>query len=602
MERDSPAHTPTTGNPVVQQSRTNESRAVIGDEPGPAPLRIGTRGSALALWQANAVRDWLAEARPDVETEITIVNSDGDRDKESPLSAIGGRGVFASALQARLLSGEIDMAVHTTKDVPGITPAGLILAAFPVREDARDVLISRHGVELADLPANPVIGTSSKRRAVQLRALRPDVRITELRGNIDTRLRKARGDAYDAIVLAAAGLLRMGWDDAITEYLPVDTFTPAPGQGVLGIETREAPDRGWPVARTLDDATVRTAVLVERAFLRGVGGGCTTPIGAYAEAVSATELRFRGMLASEDGSRIERVDERFAIVTAEDDAFQLARQVQVSIQPRWTGVSLPGAVNPLTNALVVVTASPDVADGQAAALRAVGAEPLVLPTVRIEPAADIEALDGAVASLLEGAFDWVMLTSANAVPVLADRVGGVAMPVKVAAVGARTADALSNAGIGVDLVPDVGSADGMLAALADAPMAGSRVLLLLSDIARPTLAEGLRAMGADVTIATAYRTLPVTRVGPDTLERLQSGDPAAVFLSSPSAVEALDAMLGADITLLTAAFGIAIGETTAAAMREAGMPVHAVATTPTPAGMIAALESCYAITPERRDA
>ena len=570
-----------------------------------APLRIGTRGSALALWQANAVRGWLAGRQPDVPTEIAIVTSDGDRDKESPLSAIGGRGVFASALQARLLSGEIDMAVHTTKDVPGITPAGLILAAFPVREDPRDVLISRHDMGLDDLPANPVIGTSSRRRAVQLLALRPDARITELRGNIDTRLRKARSGDYDAIVLAAAGLLRMGWDGAITEYLPADFFTPAPGQGVLAIETRVAPDRAWHVARVLDDPVVRTAVTVERAFLRGVGGGCTTPIGALAEVASQTTLRFRGMLASEDGRRLERVDEELPLDSAEEDAFRIAQRLQASLQPRWAGMSLPGggdsAASPVAGALVVVTASPDVADGQAAALRAVGAEPLVLPTVRIAPATDQHALDVAVSSLRDGAFDWLMVTSANAVPALAERVRGDSFLARVAAVGSRTADALSNAGIAADLVPEQGSAEGMLAALGPEPMAGSRVLLLLSDIARPTLADGLRTMGAEVTIATAYRTLPVESVDRDALARLQSGDPAAVFLSSPSAVEALTAMLGADITLLTAAFGIAIGETTAAAMRDAGMPVHAVAADPTPAGMIAAFESCYVPPQERRD-
>ncbi|MGC4191522.1 MAG: hydroxymethylbilane synthase [Thermomicrobiales bacterium] len=590
---------------MIQPPTHHDISAVRESGPGSALLRIGTRGSALALWQANAVRDWLAQRVPDVTTEIAIVTSDGDRDKESPLSAIGGRGVFASALQARLLSGEIDLAVHSTKDVPGITPRGLDLAAFPAREIAQDALVSRHGVGLAELPSNPLIGTSSRRRAVQVLALRPDARIADLRGNIDTRLRKARSDDYDAIVLAAAGLTRMGWDDAITELLSIDVFTPAPGQGVLAIEARQAPDRAWHIAHALDDTAVRMAVTVERAFLRGVGGGCTTPIGAFAEVISNDEIRFHGMLASDDGNRLERVDERFARVNAEDAAFQLAQQIQASLQPVWSGIAVSGeqdaAKSPLIGALVVVTASPEVADGQATALRAIGAEPLVLPTVRIEPADDQDALDGAIASLVDGAFDWVMLTSANAVSMLADRVRGIPLPAKVAAIGTRTEDALSNAGITVDLMPERGSAEGMLDVLAGEPMAGSRVLLLLSDIARPTLADGLRTMGADVTVVTAYHTTPVGQIDPDALDRLKSGDPAAIFLSSPSAVQALTPMLGADITLLTAAFGIAIGETTATAMREAGLPVHAVAATPTPAGMIAALESCHVSSPERRD-
>lgn len=196
-----------------------------GSPPVPSAIRIGTRGSALALWQARHIERALERGYPSLQFTIEIIQSEGDLDKESSLTDIGGRGVFTSALQRALLAGRIDMAVHSTKDLPTLSPEGLAISAFTAREDPRDVLVSRHGLGMDALPPNPIIGTSSQRRAAQVRQLRPDARITDLRGNIDTRLHKATADPYDAVILAAAGLVRMGWQDRITEYLPVDRFT-----------------------------------------------------------------------------------------------------------------------------------------------------------------------------------------------------------------------------------------------------------------------------------------------------------------------------------------------------------------------------------------
>lgn len=571
---------------------------------GERPLLIGTRGSALALWQANAVRRWLLDRTPAQAVELSIITSDGDRDKHSPLTKIGGRGVFASALQHALLAGEIDAAVHSTKDLPGITPQGLTIAAFPEREIALDALISRHGVGLGDLPPSPVIGTSSRRRAVQILALRPDARIVDLRGNIDTRLRKSRTDAYDAIILAAAGLTRMGWEHEVTELLPLDVFTPAPGQGVLAIETRIAPDSGWEAARELDDSDVRMAVTVERAFLQGVGGGCTTPIGAHAILVgsgASQRIELHAMLATDEGDRIERAHESFPVAKAMDEVFALAQRMLQSVQPAWAGASLGAPVSagrsPLAGARVLVTGSPEVAAAEAAQLTAAGAEPVMLPTVRTEPTPDQAALDAAIDDAVAGAYDWVMVTSANAVPPIASRLHeGQPIDAKVAAVGERTASALAEAGIAVSLVPQEMSAVGLLAALESEPLAGKRILLPASDIARPVLAEGLRARGAQVDVVTAYRTVPADAIDVGMRELLRREETNAVFLASPSAVTGLVHLLGADVAAISGAFFVAIGETTAHAMRDAQLPVHAVATTPTPEGMIEALLSCYGAT------
>ena len=253
--------------------------------------RIGTRGSALARRQTEMVVHLLSRLFPASTVRTEIVRTEGDVDKVSPLTLIGGRGVFTSALQRALLDGQIDAAVHSAKDLPSLEPPGIEIAAFPERADPRDVVVSRHGVGLADLPREPVIGTSSRRRAAQVRALRPDARVVELRGNVDTRLRKALDTELDAVILAAAGVARMDWSDRITAYLPVDQFTPAPGQGALAVETRRAPDPTATMVRAINDGGLAVAVAMERAFLRGVGGGCTTPIGAYALPEPATDGR-----------------------------------------------------------------------------------------------------------------------------------------------------------------------------------------------------------------------------------------------------------------------------------------------------------------------
>ena len=588
-----------SGSTLVETTSVNSNRVTT------SPLLIGTRGSALALWQANAVRRWLLDRDPTRKIDLSVITSDGDRDKHSSLTAIGGRGVFASALQDALLRGEIDMAVHSAKDLPGITPRGLDIVAFPAREIALDALVSRHNVGLRELPPSPVIGTSSRRRAVQILAIRPDARIADLRGNIDTRLRKSRSDDYDAIVLAAAGLIRMGWEREITEVLPIETFTPAPGQGVLAIESRMAPDAGWSVARELDDPDVRLATTIERAFLQGVGGGCTTPIGAHAAIVGIGEgqrVHFHAMLAGDEGERLARTREEFSPVSAAQEVFALAQRMLLSVQPSWAGVSFDAngrkGTSPVRGARVLVTGTPEMADAQITRLRAIGANPFYFPTVRIEPAADTGALEHAIADATAGAYDWIMVTSANAVPAIAACLQPDSpITAKIASVGERTADALSNVGLQVALVPEDQSARGMLAALASEPLTEKRVLLPLSSIARPTLADGLRERGAVVDVVTAYQTVPVTEVDAGTIASLKNRETNAVMLSSPSAVASLVDLLGAQIATISGAFFIAIGKTTASAMRDADLPVHSVATEPTPNGIVNALLACYGDAP-----
>jgi hydroxymethylbilane synthase len=264
-------------------------------------LIIGSRGSALALWQANHVQELLLAKG--VSTKIEIIKTTGDRVQDVPISTLGTKGVFTKEIEDALLAGEIDIAVHSLKDMLTTLPEGLCLAATPEREDPRDALA---GKKLADLPQGATVGTSSSRRAAQLKELRPDVQIKEIRGNVDTRLRKLDEGQYDAIVLAAAGLRRLGLEARIAELLTFDQMTPAPGQGALGIETRDA-GAGCEAARLLNDSEIWTAVTAERGVLEALGGGCQLPIGAYAE-IFAKTIRLRAMIARDGQIRRERAD------------------------------------------------------------------------------------------------------------------------------------------------------------------------------------------------------------------------------------------------------------------------------------------------------
>lgn len=265
------------------------------------PVVIGARGSALSLRQAALVVCRLAERLPEVEFRIQPVKAAADHQPELPLAALGGEGVFVKELEAKLAGGEIDLAVHSMKDLPLDIPAGLTIAAIVERDDPRDALISRSGADFDALPAGSRIGTSSLRRRSQLSWRRRDLELLEIRGNVDTRLRKLDEGRYDAIVLAACGLARLGLQARICEHLPVERMVPEPGQGALAIETR----RDGPfaeLAASLDDAPTRACVEAERACLAELGGGCRVPIAAYATREGG-RLRLLGAVLSPDGSR-----------------------------------------------------------------------------------------------------------------------------------------------------------------------------------------------------------------------------------------------------------------------------------------------------------
>ena len=272
-----------------------------------AALRLGTRASVLAITQSRWVGDRITQALGR-EVELIEITTEGDRDAQ-PLAQLGGTGVFVSALREALLGGRIDVAVHSLKDLPTQPAADLALAAVPVREDPRDVVVARDGLTLGELPAGSRVGTGSPRRAAQLHALGLGLEIAEIRGNVDTRIRKVRDGEYDAVVLARAGLARLGRVDEATEVLDPLQMLPAPGQGALGVETREGDDLTREVS-VLDDPHTRAAVTAERAVLATLEGGCAAPVGVLAEVVEGDdgdELWVRAAALSPDGSLAVRM-------------------------------------------------------------------------------------------------------------------------------------------------------------------------------------------------------------------------------------------------------------------------------------------------------
>lgn len=265
------------------------------------PLRLGTRRSALATTQSGWVADRLRELG--LEVEIVEVITEGDVNM-APLTQIGGTGVFASALRGRLVEGSVDFAVHSLKDLPVAAYPGLVIAAVPEREDVRDVLISRDGLSLAALPASATVGTGSPRRAAQLRQARPDLRITAIRGNVGTRIGKVTGGELDAVVLAGAGVRRLGLTEQIAEYLPLDLMLPAAGQGALAVECRSDDTEVREAIAQLDHADTRLRITAERTLLATLEAGCTAPIGAHASVHTAREVAdLLGISAPSDGER-----------------------------------------------------------------------------------------------------------------------------------------------------------------------------------------------------------------------------------------------------------------------------------------------------------
>jgi hydroxymethylbilane synthase len=567
-------------------------------------LTIGSRKSALALWQTHHIMDRLCTAWPGLTCTVRLMTTQGDQTQaqNKPLPAIGGKGLFTLELEEALRSGEIDLAVHSLKDLPVDDAPGLTVGAITNRADVRDALIARNGWTLATLPQGAVIGTSSTRRTAQLLALRPDLTIRTIRGNVDTRLRKVHEGEYDATLLAAAGLERLGLAHHVTEWLSLETMLPAPGQGALAVQCRAEDVAVLEVLAAIEDAEVRAAVNAERHFLSRMGGGCAAPVAAYARPLTAGRFHLAARVATPDGRQVIHVE-------GEGEAADLAEQVATQALAQGAAELLatvhqasPAAKSPLAGKRIVITRPEEQASELVAALRAQNAQPLLIPTIRIAPLADLAPLDQAIAHV--GQYDWLLFTSANAVTIFGERWQATGQlpealhQVAIAAVGPATSEAVGQLGVTPTFVPQSHVAEALAAGLGN--VAGQRILVPQATAARPTLVEQLSAEGAQVDAIPIYDTVP-TPLSAEAVEALTQGVDAVIFTSSSTVRHLLAAVAehGAAQAQVQAAAAICIGPITAQAAQEAGLAVGAVATEATVAGLMQALVDHFSTNGDR---
>jgi len=294
-------------------------------------IKVGTRGSRLALTQTNHVIDMLKKAHPELEAETVIIKTKGDKIQNMPLDKIGDKGLFVKEIEKALIDGDIDMAVHSMKDMPTDQPDGLVIVNPPKREDPRDALILREGLEkLQDIPQGGKIGTGAIRRVSQILKSRPDLKFEPIRGNVETRMKKIETEGLDGVVLAAAGLKRLGLEDRITEYLDYETVLPSPAQGILAIECRENDDRMLDILGGIEDleATIQTSA--ERTFLEAVDGGCHIPVGAYCH-IDGDKVKIDAMLGKPDGSILHYSQWQGPVSEVENGAHKLAKELKEAV-------------------------------------------------------------------------------------------------------------------------------------------------------------------------------------------------------------------------------------------------------------------------------
>lgn len=561
-----------------------------------SPIQIGTRGSRLAIEQSRLVLARLHEFYPERATELVVVETQGDLDRVSSLQEIGGRGVFTSALERAICDGAIDGAIHSAKDVPTTLDPAVPLLAFPLRDDPRDALVTRHHSTLIALPPNPIIGSSSRRRAVQIRLLRPDARIVSIRGNVDTRLRKSENEDLDGVVLAAAGMHRLGLADRISQYFAPEDLVPSPGQGAIAIQAR-IDAVAASILASLNDCAISSQVNIERAFLAAVGAGCTAAVGALA-VPNGQSFRFLAMLSDEAGVRTTKKEVVLTPGDAMDHVAALALEMKREVDgaPREFFFGAGEVVRPtLQGARVIVTRPRHQAGQLLEILEQRGATAFAMPLIRIEPLENPAPLDGALQDAAAGIFHWIVFTSVNSVAAVAGRMETLGLDpaafanLRVAAVGSSTASAALAAGFIAPLTGTESSAAALARAIVARADPGERVLYPRSQIGRDELVATLEAAGLSVDAVGAYRTVSEENIDPQLVDQVKRGDIDAITFSSPSSVHTLTTLVGNVPSILGTIPAVCSGPITAAAARDAGLFVAATSLSPDPEAMAQAV-------------
>lgn len=564
-------------------------------------LVVGSRQSGLAMWQTEHVIERLRRAWPDIVLEIRTYLTEGDGNLDAALPEIGGTGVFTTRLEQALAAEEIDLAVHSLKDLPVDTGREFTIGAVTSRTDPRDCVVARKVWTLATLPRGAVVGTSSLRRQGQLLARRPDLVVRPMRGNVDTRVRKVLDGEYDAALLAAAGVTRLGLAAHVTDWIPVEAMLPAPGQGALAVQCRTGDTDTLRRLAAIDEPEVRAAVEAERAFLQHLGGGCSAPIAAYAH-VEKGRLRMTGVVASPDGRRVVRVEgeaedgRALAGRLAARALDEGAQSILTEFRARRSSAGLAAQNVALEGRRVVVTRPRAEAEALCERLAALGATPICAPAIRIEPVGDLRPLDDAIAGI--ASFDWVVFTSTDAVEIFcrrwthAGRSPTDLRGIKIAAVGPATARALAAWGAQPDFVPDEFIGDALAEGLALVP--GNRVLLPRAEIARHETVEILERRGAAVVVLPIYRTV-AAELDLTVISDIRRGVDAVLFTSGSTVKHFMNIMRqhAPDFVFPAHVRIVCIGPVTASAARETGLRVDAVAEVYTTEGLVDGLVGVF---------
>jgi len=570
-------------------------------------IRLGTRSSRLALWQSGRVASLLRERG--VECDLVPIETRGDDITDRPLPEIGGQGLFTERIESALRESRIDIAVHSLKDLPVEDPHELCVGAVLGREEVREVLISRGGKSLEQLPPGAVIGSSSTRREAQLLARRPDLVVKPIRGNVETRIRKVESGEYDGTLLAGAGVLRLGLGGKITQWLPLSDFLPAPGQGAIAVQCRAGDAATRRLLAGIDEPSLHAETDAERGFLRALGGGCSAPVGAFAR-LDGSRVKLTGRVSALDGRRV--VDVAGEGADPAELAARLARRALgegaaqlMAAAGRRPPQRAQGTEGPESKALaglrVVVTRPREQAADLCRMLVDAGAVPVVMPLISIEPLEDTRGLDEAIGRL--ESYDWLVFVSANGAECFAQRLAE-ARPgfewspgrPQTAAIGPGTAAALERVGIRVDFLPSTSTGAGLAEELARRqPLVERRVLMPRALEGRPDAAAILRRSGAVVDDIPVYRTGPVALSAED-LSALDDGVDSVLFLSG-SAVAAWQGQAQAGGPLAGRAGDAVvacIGPSTAAAARSMGLPVDVEAPAHSLEGLLSALGEHFA--------
>lgn len=554
-------------------------------------LIIGSRGSKLAMTQSQHVADLLHDLIPQVEVRIEVFSTRGDEILDKPLAEIGGKGLFTEELEAAMLEGRIDMAVHSMKDLPTELRDGLCIGGVPPRETPYDAFVSGAYATLDALPQGATLGTSSLRRKAQVLARRPDLQVVDIRGNVETRIRKTTDGTVDGAILACAGITRLRREDEIRQVLPPAIMLPAVGQGALAIEARSDDDELLELLQRISDRDAWAEITAERALLAALEGGCQVPMGALAR-VSGDILTLSACVCSLDGVRVVRTEVQGPVSEARalgDEAAARLREAGANSLLHQRRAILDGKT-------IVVTRTTEQAGGLADQLRKLGADVVEFPTIEIVPPAEYEHCG------LYELYDWVVFTSVNGVQMFLKRLASEGFGVdalagvRIAAVGSATEAAAAAAGLRISLVPPEYVAESMVEAIriVEPNLEGKQFLLPRADIARSILPDELRKAGAHVTELVVYRTVK-PQVEPSRIEALLARKPSLViFTSSSTALNFHDIVGDERLAILkrTAEFA-SIGPITTKTAENFGMPIVIEPEQHDIPGLVAAIERYY---------